>query len=246
MSELKIENLTVEVEGKVILRNVNLSVKQGEIHALMGPNGSGKTSLSLAIMGHQKYKIREGRILLDGEDITNLEPNEKVKRGLFLAFQNPVEIDSIKLSTLLVAEYNAFYGERTTPLEVLNYVKSSVKNVGLTESILNRGVFQGFSGGEKKRIEMAQMLLLKPKISILDEPDSGVDVDGLKIIADAINKLKVENNTGYIIITHYRRILDYVNPDLVHVLNKGTVVASGGKELARLIDEKGYEAVIKN
>lgn len=245
MTTLQIENLHVTVEGKEILKGVSLTVNSGEIHVLMGPNGSGKTSLSLAIMGHPKYKITEGKILLNGEDITNLETHEKVKKGLFLAFQNPIEIGGVKLSTLLVAEYNRIYGSSQSALQVINYVKELSKSVGVTDTLLNRGVFEGFSGGEKKRTEILQMLLMKPKIAILDEPDSGVDVDGLKAISDAILKLKRENNTGYLIITHYRRILDHVNADKVHVLYKGKVVATGGMELARLIDEKGYEGILK-
>ncbi|BAK54480.1 MULTISPECIES: Fe-S cluster assembly ATPase SufC [Sulfurisphaera] len=245
MTTLKIENLHVTVEGKEILKGVSLTINSGEIHVLMGPNGSGKTSLSLAIMGHPKYKITEGKILLDNEDITNLETHEKVKKGLFLAFQNPIEISGVKLSTLLVAEYNRIYGSSQSPLQVISYVKELSKTVGVSDSLLNRGVFEGFSGGEKKRTEILQMLLMKPKIAILDEPDSGVDVDGLRAIAEAIVKLRNENNTGYLIITHYRRILDHVKADKVHVLYRGKIVASGGMELAKLIDEKGYEGILK-
>ena len=245
MATLQIENLHVTVEGKEILKGVSLTINSGEIHVLMGPNGSGKTSLSLAIMGHPKYKITEGKILLDGEDITNLETNEKVKKGLFLAFQNPIEIGGVKLSTLLVAEYNRIHGQSQSVMQVISYVKELSKTVGVTDALLNRGVFEGFSGGEKKRTEILQMLLMRPKIAILDEPDSGVDVDGLKAIAEAIVKLKQENNTGYLIITHYRRILDHVNADKVHILYRGKIVATGGMELARLIDEKGYEGVLK-
>jgi len=245
MTTLQIENLHVAVEGKEILKGVSLTINSGEIHVLMGPNGSGKTSLSLAIMGHPKYKITEGRILLDGEDITNLETHEKVKRGLFLAFQNPIEIGGVKLSTLLVAEYNRIYGQSQSVTQVISYIKELSKTVGVSEALLNRGVFEGFSGGEKKRTEILQMLLMKPKIAILDEPDSGVDVDGLKAISEVILKLKRENNTGYLIITHYRRILEHLNADKVHVLYKGKIVATGGMELAKLIDEKGYEGILK-
>ncbi|QGA54385.1 Fe-S cluster assembly ATPase SufC [Sulfolobus sp. E5-1-F] len=245
MVTLKIEDLHVEVEGKEILRGINLEVKSGEIHALMGPNGSGKTSLSLALMGHPKYKITKGRITLDGEDITNLEPHEKARRGLFLAFQNPIEIAGVRLSTLLVAEYNKVSGTNASVMEVISKVKNISKEVGIADSLLNRGVFEGFSGGEKKRVEILQMLLLKPKIAILDEPDSGVDVDGLRMISYFINKLKNELNVGYLIITHYRRILDHISADKVHVLYKGKIIAEGGMELAKLIDEKGYEVVLE-
>lgn len=245
MTTLKIKNLHVQVEGREILKGVELEINSREIHVLMGPNGSGKTSLSLAIMGHPKYKITEGKILLDGEDITNLETYEKVRKGLFLAFQNPIEISGVKLSTLLVAEYNRIYGSSTQPLQVISQVKELSKTVGVSDSLLNRGIFEGFSGGEKKRTEILQMLLMKPKIAILDEPDSGVDVDGLKAISNAILKLREENNTGYLIITHYRRILEHINADRVHVLYRGKIVASGGMELAKLIDEKGYEGIVK-
>jgi Fe-S cluster assembly ATP-binding protein len=246
MSILKVQDLHVEVEGKEVLKGVSFEVRSGEIHALMGPNGSGKTTLSLAIMGHPKYKITKGSIILDDEDITNLETNEKVKRGLFLAFQNPVEIGGVKLSTLLVAEHNRIANPSGSVTEIIQRIREMTKTVGLSESLLNRGVFEDFSGGEKKRTEILQMMLLKPKFAILDEPDSGVDVDGLRVIAESIKKLKEENNTGYIIITHYRRILDYVNADRVHVLYKGALVASGSMELAKKIDEKGYEGVIKS
>ncbi|BBD72716.1 Fe-S cluster assembly ATPase SufC [Sulfodiicoccus acidiphilus] len=245
MAKLTIEDLHVEVEGKEVIRGINLEIRSGEIHALMGPNGSGKTSLSLALMGHPKYKITKGRILLNDENITNLETHEKVKKGLFLAFQLPVEIPGVKLSTLLLAEYNRIYGYNENAVALLQKVKEVVKKVNLGESLLNRGVHEGFSGGEKKRAEILQMLILRPKFAILDEPDSGVDVDGLKMIGDSINQLLKENGTGYLIITHYRRILDYVKTDVIHVLNRGKLVASGGEELAKLIDEKGYEAVIK-
>jgi Fe-S cluster assembly ATP-binding protein len=245
MTTLKIKNLHVQVEGREILKGVELEINSREIHVLMGPNGSGKTSLSLAIMGHPKYKITEGKILLDGEDITNLETYEKVRKGLFLAFQNPIEISGVKLSTLLVAEYSRIYGSSTQPLQVISQVKELSKTVGVSDSLLNRGIFEGFSGGEKKRTEILQMLLMKPKIAILDEPDSGVDVDGLKAISNSILKLREENNTGYLIITHYRRILEHINADRVHVLYKGKIVASGGMELAKLIDEKGYEGIVK-
>ncbi len=245
MSYIRIEDLHVTVEGKEVLKGVTLEIHSGEIHALMGPNGSGKTTLSLALMGHPKYKITKGRIILDGTDITNLDTSEKAKLGIFLAFQNPVEISGLKLSTLLVSEINRAYEGKLTLQQQLTLIKELVKTVGLSDSHLNRGVFEGFSGGEKKRAEILQMLTLRPKFAILDEPDSGVDVDGLKIIADSIKKLRVENNTGFLIITHYRRILDHLEATNVHVLYDGRIIASGGMELARAIDEKGYEGVIK-
>ncbi|MCQ4336496.1 MAG: Fe-S cluster assembly ATPase SufC [Sulfolobales archaeon] len=245
MADLVVENLHVEVEGKEVLKGVNLEVNRGEVHVLMGPNGSGKTTLSLALMGHPKYKITKGRILLEGEDITGLEPHERARKGLFLAFQNPIEISGVRLSTLLTLEANRVFGSSIKPEETLSVIRDLAKRVGLSESLLNRNVFEGFSGGEKKRTEIAQMLLLKPKIAILDEPDSGVDVDGLKIIADNISKLLRENGTGFLIITHYRRILEYVKPTKVHVMYKGKIVMSGGEELSAKIDREGYESVVK-
>jgi len=245
MADLVVENLHVEVEGKEVLKGVNLEVNRGEVHVLMGPNGSGKTTLSLALMGHPKYKITKGRILLEGEDITGLEPHERARKGLFLAFQNPIEISGVRLSTLLTLEANRVFGSSIKPEETLSVIRDVAKRVGLSESLLNRNVFEGFSGGEKKRTEIAQMLLLKPKIAILDEPDSGVDVDGLKIIADNISKLLQENGTGFLIITHYRRILEYVKPTKVHVMYKGKITVSGGEELSAKIDREGYESVVK-
>ncbi|MCQ4406769.1 MAG: Fe-S cluster assembly ATPase SufC [Sulfolobaceae archaeon] len=245
MADLVVENLHVEVEGKEVLKGVNLEVNRGEVNVLMGPNGSGKTTLSLALMGHPKYKITKGRILLEGEDITGLEPHERARKGLFLAFQNPIEISGVRLSTLLTLEANRVFGSSIKPEETLSVIRDVAKRVGLSESLLNRNVFEGFSGGEKKRTEIAQMLLLKPKIAILDEPDSGVDVDGLKIIADNISKLLQEKGTGFLIITHYRRILEYVKPTKVHVMYKGKIVVSGGEELSAKIDREGYESVVK-
>ena len=245
MADLVVENLHVEVEGKEVLKGVNLEVNRGEVHVLMGPNGSGKTTLSLALMGHPKYKITKGRILLEGEDITGLEPHERARKGLFLAFQNPIEISGVRLSTLLTLEANRVFGSSIKTEETLSVIRDVAKRVGLSESLLNRNVFEGFSGGEKKRTEIAQMLLLKPKIAILDEPDSGVDVDGLKIIADNISKLLQENSAGFLIITHYRRILEYVKPTKVHVMYKGKIVVSGGEELSTKIDREGYESVVK-
>ncbi|MCI4455720.1 MAG: Fe-S cluster assembly ATPase SufC [Sulfolobus sp.] len=245
MADLVVENLHVEVEGKEVLKGVNLEVNRGEVHVLMGPNGSGKTTLSLALMGHPKYRITKGRILLEGEDITGLEPHERARKGLFLAFQNPIEISGVRLSTLLTLEANRVFGSSIKPEETFSVIRDVAKRVGLSESLLNRNVFEGFSGGEKKRTEIAQMLLLKPKIAILDEPDSGVDVDGLKIIADNISKLLQENGTGFLIITHYRRILEYVKPTKVHVMYKGKIVVSGGEELSAKIDREGYESVVK-
>lgn len=196
-------------------------------------------------MGHPKYKITQGKILLDNEDITSLETFEKARKGIFLAFQNPIEISGVKLSTLLIAEYSRMHSSTAQPQMIIKQIKEVSKSVGVNDSLLNRGIFDGFSGGEKKRTEILQMLLIKPKIAILDEPDSGVDVDGLKAISDAILKLKSESNTGFLIITHYRRILEHLNADKVHILYNGKIVRSGGMELAKLVDEKGYEGALK-
>jgi Fe-S cluster assembly ATP-binding protein len=245
MNTLEIIDLKVSVDNKEIIKGINMKIREGEIHTVMGPNGSGKTSLSLAIMGHPKYKIVSGKIILNGEDITNLPPDEKAKKGIFLAFQNPIEISGVKFSALLVASYNRIVNPSMQPSELFRNIREVIKKIGISESMLSRGIHEGFSGGEKKRAEVMQMLLLKPKIAILDEPDSGVDVDGLRAIGDAINKLNAENRTAFLIITHYRRILEYVKSTNVHVLINGKIAASGGPELAKLIDEKGYEWIEK-
>jgi Fe-S cluster assembly ATP-binding protein len=238
---LEIRDLFVEVDGKDILKGVSLSIKPGEIHALMGPNGSGKSSLSLAIMGHPKYKITKGEILLDGKSILDLKVNERAKLGLFLGFQYPNEIEGISITNFLRTSLAA-RGESPDIKSFHSLVKEKAKDIGLSEETLKRGLNNGYSGGEKKRSEILQMSVLKPKIAILDEPDSGTDVDGLKVIANGIGESSNEG-AGILLITHYNKILQHVKPDFVHVLVDGKIVKSGGPELAEEIEKSGYEVI---
>jgi Fe-S cluster assembly ATP-binding protein len=239
---LEIRDLFVEVEGKEILKGVSLSIKSGEIHALMGPNGSGKSSLSLAVMGHPKYKITKGEILLNGKSILNLPVNDRAKLGLFLGFQYPQETEGVGVSNFLRTSLLSL--EKVVP-EVMSFhneLKEKMQSLGLKEEFLKRGLNVGYSGGEKKRSEILQMSVLKPKIAILDEPDSGTDVDGLKVIANGIGESSKEG-AGILLITHYNKILQHVKPDFVHVLVDGKITKSGGPELAEEIEKSGYEVM---
>ncbi len=245
MSSLKVENLTVSIENKVVLRDVSFELQRGEILSIMGPNGSGKTSLALTIMGHPRYRVISGRILIDEEDITNLPPDERSLRGLFLAFQNPVEVRGIRLSTLIFSALNKRRGEKNllkSDPQIIPLLMKNLRDVGLSNEHLQREVNLGFSGGEKKRSELLQALMLKPKFLILDEPDSGLDVDGIKITAEKIKEL-ASQGTGIIIITHYARLLKYLSPREIIVIRDGKIVTRGGSELSYLIEEKGYEAL---
>jgi len=245
MSSLRVENLSVSIENKLVLRDVSFELKRGEIISIMGPNGSGKTSLALAIMGHPKYEILSGRILLDDEEITHLSPDERSLRGLFLAFQNPIEVKGIRLSTLIFSALNKRRGERNllkSDPKIIPLLMQNLREVGLSNDHLHRDVNLGFSGGEKKRAELLQALMLKPKFLILDEPDSGLDVDGIKITAKKIKEL-ASQGTGIIIITHYARLLKYLSPKEIIVISDGKIIARGGSELSYLIEERGYEAL---
>ena len=245
MSSLKVENLTVSIENKVVLRDVSFELQRGEILSIMGPNGSGKTSLALTIMGHPRYRVISGRILIDEEDITNLPPDERSLRGLFLAFQNPVEVRGIRLSTLIFSALNKRRGEKNllkSDPQIIPLLMKNLRDVGLSNEHLQREVNLGFSGGEKKRSELLQALMLKPKFLILDEPDSGLDVDGIKITAEKIKEL-ASQGTGIIIITHYARLLKYLSPREIIVIRDGKIVTRGDSELSYLIEEKGYEAL---
>jgi len=245
---LTIENLHVEVEGKEILRNINLEIKTGEIHAIMGPNGSGKSSLSLAIMGHPKYKITKGDIKINGESILGLTPDKRAQRGLFLSLQYPISLPGVTLFSLIRASLIALKnpqeaGQNIQVKEALPVLKirqeliENLKLLGLNESFVNRYVNEGFSGGEKKRTEIVQMAMIKPKFAILDETDSGLDIDGIKIVSNGI--LQIANKKiGLILITHYNRILKFIRPDYVHVLVDGQIIDSGGPELADKLEEK--------
>lgn len=249
MSFLEVQNLRVTIDGKEILSGLNLNINKGEVHAIMGPNGSGKSTLANAIMGHPKYTIESGDILVKGESIVKLPTDLRARKGLFLGFQYPTEISGVGYSHFLRNAYNTLnksLGEEQnrevflTVREFHEYVKKNLDAVGLDPSFLSRYLNEGFSGGEKKRSEVMQMLVLKPNIAILDEPDSGLDIDAVKAVAEAINKL-IATGAGVVVITHYARILRYLNKlDYVHVVSKGKVIKSGGKELAEELEAKGY------
>ena len=243
MTELEIKNLHVSIEGKKILNGVNLKIKQGELHALMGPNGSGKSTLSYALMGHPKYKINEGEILLDGENINQLKPDKRAKRGLFLGFQYPVEVPGVTLKNFLWTTWKNLNNGNSSFVDFNELFSEKLELLGIDKSFATRYLNEGFSGGEKKRAETLQLAVLKPKIAICDELDSGTDIDALKIVADGLKKA-IEENTGILLITHYQRILNHVKPDFVHVLIDGKIVKSGDYTLAKEIEEKGYGAII--
>jgi Fe-S cluster assembly ATP-binding protein len=240
---LEIKNLSASVEGKEILKGVNLKVSGGEIHALMGPNGAGKSTLGNVLIGHPNYVINGGSITLDGKDLTNATPEERAKAGLFLAFQSPVAVVGVKISSFLRAAYKQLHPDDNIKLqEFYDMVKKELRRVGLDESFLSRSVNDGFSGGERKRFEIVQMMILKPKIVILDEIDSGLDVDALKLVAEEIKEYHNES-VGFLIITHYQRILKDIRPEFVHVLMDGKVIRSGDHELSDRIEEEGYEFI---
>ncbi|GHT82063.1 ABC transporter ATP-binding protein [Actinomycetota bacterium] len=240
MSILEIKKLEVEVEGKRILNGVDLTIKQGETHAIMGPNGSGKSTLSYAIAGHPKYKIVGGEILLDGTNISEASPDERAKAGIFLAQQAPTEIEGITLSNFLRAAVTAVKGE---PPKVRDWIKdlaTEMQKLHISKDFANRQVNLGFSGGEKKRTEILQLRMLKPKFAILDETDSGLDVDALKIVAEGVNDAMSALNFGLLLITHHTHLLRYIQPDFVHVFKSGKIVESGGSELAEQLVAQGY------
>ncbi|AUJ23165.1 MULTISPECIES: Fe-S cluster assembly ATPase SufC [Virgibacillus] len=241
-STLEIKNLHVSIEDKEILKGVDLTIKGGEFHAIMGPNGTGKSTLASAIMGHPKYEVTEGSILLDGEDVLEMEVDERARAGLFLAMQYPSEISGVTTSDFLRSSMNARRGEGNE-ISLMNFIKemdNALDYLEIDKNMAQRYLNEGFSGGEKKRNEILQLMLLKPEIAILDEIDSGLDIDALKIVSKGINKLRDEN-FGCLIITHYQRLLNYITPDFVHVMMQGRVVKSGGPELAKRLESEGYE-----
>ena len=242
---LEIKDLHVNVGGKEILKGINLSIKPGEMHAIMGPNGSGKSTLSYVIAGRDGYEITGGRISFLGEDLTGMEPEIRAAKGIFLAFQYPVEIPGVPNTTFLKEALNAirrFRGEdELDAMQFVKLVRQKAKDLGIAEDMLKRAVNVGFSSGEKKRNEILQMAILKPKLSVLDETDSGLDIDALKIVAEGVNKLR-SPECSTLLITHYQRLLDYIVPDYVHVLAHGRIQRSGGKELALELEENGYAA----
>ena len=244
MLEIKNLHAIVESEGIEILKGVNLTVNKGEIHAIMGPNGSGKSTLAKVVAGHPNYEVTDGDILFNGESILELDPDERAHAGLFLAFQYPVEVPGVTNTTLLRESYNTIAASRgreeLDPLEFHDYIQGKLELVEMNPDFLERSVNTGFSGGEKKRNEIFQMAVLQPVLSLLDETDSGLDIDALRIVADGINKLHGDDD-GVVLITHYQRLLNYIVPDYVHVMIGGKIVKSGGKELAFELEEKGYD-----
>ena len=240
MAELEIKGLTVEVEGKQILNGLDLSVSKGETHALMGPNGSGKSTLAYAVMGHPAYDITDGQVLLKGTDITEMAPEERARAGLFLAMQYPTEIPGVSLTNFLRTAVNATREEDLPVRQFMVQLREEMKSLEMDEKFLQRSVNEGFSGGEKKRFEILQLAMLKPEIAVLDETDSGLDVDALRIVSGGVNKMRGPD-LGVLIITHYTRILSYITPDHVHVMLEGRIVQSGGPELAEQLESGGYE-----
>src|SRR6185295_12787194 len=240
---LKIKNLHASVDGNEILRGIDLEIQAGEVHAIMGPNGSGKSTLARVLAGEESYEVTEGEVLLDGRDLLDMDPEERAREGVFMAFQYPVEIPGVSNTYFLKAALNAVRKHRGLPemdaLEFLTLVKQKMKMVQMEESLLTRPVNEGFSGGEKKRNEIFHMAVLEPRMCILDETDSGLDIDALRIVADGVNALRSPDR-AFLVITHYQRLLNYIVPDHVHVLVDGRIVRSGGKELALELEEKGY------
>ena len=245
---LKIKNLKAGVEEIKILNGIDLSVNAGEVHAIMGPNGSGKSTLSAVIAGNESYEVDSGSIIFEGEDLLDLDPDQRAHKGVFLSFQYPVEIPGISVSNFLkaaISEKRKQLGmDPITAKELLGKMKEKMELLNMKKGYLSRNMNEGFSGGEKKRNEIFQMAMLEPKLAILDETDSGLDIDALKIVANGVNKLKNKDNAT-IVITHYQRLLDYIIPDYVHVLHNGRIIKSGGKELALELEEKGYDWITK-
>ena len=241
---LEIKNLHANIGDKEILKGINLSIKAGEVHAIMGPNGSGKSTLSSVIAGKEEYDVTEGNILLNNEDLDDLAPEERAHKGIFMSFQYPVEIPGVTVTNFIktaINETRKANGKEELPAkDMLKKIRKTAELLEIDRKFLSRSLNEGFSGGEKKRNEIFQMAMLEPKLAILDETDSGLDIDALKVVANGVNKLKSDDN-AVIVITHYQRLLDYIVPDFVHVLHDGKIVKSGGKELAHELEEKGYD-----
>lgn len=248
---MKIQNLHASIDDKEILKGVSLEVQPGEIHAIMGPNGSGKSTTANILAGHPSYTVQKGEVLLDGENILELSPDERAQKGIFLAFQYPVEVPGVRVLNFLWTAYKQRFPEDspekskkkiTSIVEFRDYLQELAKQLGVNEELLMRGLNEGFSGGEKKRLEILQMAVLEPRFAILDETDSGLDIDAIKIVAKGVNKIVKDYNTGVIVITHYQRILKYLKPGFVHVMVKGKLVKSGGPEIITQIEKEGYKA----
>ena len=241
---LSIKNLKVSVEDKEILKGLNLEVKPGEVHAIMGPNGSGKSTLAHVLAGRDSYEVTAGEVDFDGEDLLDMEVDERAQAGLFLAFQYPVEIPGVSMANFLKQSVNSIRvargEEELNAVQLLKVMREKVEVVGMDQKLLQRSLNEGFSGGEKKRCEMLQMAMLEPRLAILDETDSGLDIDALKTVSDAVNQLRSKDRS-FIIVTHYQRLLDYIVPDYVHVLYDGRIVQSGDKSLALTLEAQGYD-----
>jgi Fe-S cluster assembly ATP-binding protein len=245
---LEIKDLNAGVEGKQILKGIDLTINEGEVHAIMGPNGSGKSTLAAILAGREGYDISSGQVLYNGRDLLDMDPEERAREGLFLAFQYPVEIPGVNSKYFLKAALNEIRKHRGEPeldaMEFIELVKGKIKLLELNEDLLSRSVNEGFSGGEKKRNEIFQMAVLEPRLAVLDETDSGLDIDALKIVSHGVNKLRRDDN-AQLVITHYQRLLNYIVPDFVHVLVDGRIVRTGDKQLALDLEEKGYDWVVK-
>ncbi len=245
---LNIKDLKVSIEGKSILKGINLEVKPGEVHAIMGPNGSGKSTLSSVIAGREEYEVEDGSINFNNEDLLSLDPEERAHRGIFLSFQYPIEIPGVSVTNFIktaINESRKAQGLDAMPAsKMLKKMREKMRLLEMDQNFLSRSLNEGFSGGEKKRNEIFQMAMLEPKLAILDETDSGLDIDALRIVANGVNKLRTPENAT-IVITHYQRLLDYIVPDFVHVLYNGKIVKSGGKDLALELEDKGYDWVKK-
>ncbi|HZY66889.1 MAG: Fe-S cluster assembly ATPase SufC [Actinomycetota bacterium] len=239
---LKIENLHVEIDGNEIVKGLDLEVNKGEIHAIMGPNGSGKSTLANVLMGHPRYEITDGSITFEGEDALELEPDERAKMGMFLAFQYPSEVPGVSVANFLRTAVNSVREEELSPMEMYKLLQEKMQIMQMDPRFAERYLNEGFSGGEKKRNEILQMLMLEPKLAIMDETDSGLDIDALQVVAKGVNELRGPEFSA-VIITHYQRILRYIEPDRVHVMLDGRLVTSGGKELADTLEDKGYDWV---
>jgi len=243
MSLLEIKNLHVEIDGKKILNGLDLTVEKGKVHAIMGPNGSGKSTLAYVLAGKSEYEVTEGEVLFEGENILDMQPDERAAKGLFLAFQYPIEIPGVATMTFLRTALNAQRkrrgeGEYSTP-EFLKKVREAAAKLDIDPDMLKRSVNVGFSGGEKKRAEILQMTMFEPRLAVLDETDSGLDIDALKVAANGVNRMRSPER-GFLVITHYQRLLDHIVPDVVHVMSRGRIVKSGGKELAHELEAQGY------
>ena len=245
---LSIKNLHAKIENKEILRGINLTIKKGEVHAIMGPNGSGKSTLAAVLAGNDMFEVSEGTVEFNGKDLLSMSPEDRAREGLFLSFQYPVEIPGVSMTNFMrtaINEQRKYFGlQQLSASEFLKLMREKKKIVEIDSDLTNRSVNEGFSGGEKKKNEIFQMAILNPRLSILDETDSGLDIDALRIVANGVNKLKTTENST-IVITHYQRLLDYIEPDFVHILYKGQLVKTAGKELALELEQKGYDWIKK-